>query len=349
MRTFLGRLLLFLLPLAAGEAALRLHPGTPTWYAAEAEEVRSLPAATAEVVFVGSSRVAAAVDAPGFAERCGEALGRPMHGVNAGRGSSTAAMHALGLRAMWSAGDLRGAVVLIEAAGGVAGITPGWSDAWGETWAGSGYAAMIVPYLRLRDLPELLGSAAPREEKLMLALLSTCHLCEYFWVRRGNALKRAELGVDRLLAPSTTEPSELSAAGGVRNDAAGIEALRRTAEQLARDDMRRQTPVGDWEGTAVAHLVRWVEDHGGQARFFVMPLSPVQQPMLETTVRQRDRDAFVLAAKRWGSPVVDVPFETTGDDFPDNWHMRHSRAAAYTAALVSALCTKERWPGGSGR
>jgi hypothetical protein len=70
--------------------------------------------------------------------------------------------------------------------------------------------------------------------------------------------------------------------------------------------------------------------------FFEMPLCSVQSATFDTPVRRRDRENFAAAARAWGTPVIRADVETSDADFPDLWHLKKSRAAAFTKALAYA-------------
>src|SRR5206468_946595 len=108
----------------------------PNWYGAAqwaASEGR------VDVVFSGSSRVAAAVDGASFAREVFLRTGHCPRILNLGRGYSTEAEHYLGLRNLFASHpqSLQGAVVFVEAGGGLpSDISSGvraparWDGSW---------------------------------------------------------------------------------------------------------------------------------------------------------------------------------------------------------------------------
>jgi hypothetical protein len=295
--------------------------------------------------FLGSSRVAAAVDEKAFEAELGRQLGQPVQALNLGAGYSCLAQDYLYLRnrLRQHPNDVRGGVVFLEAFGGMP--EPG---EWGGRWFQDGWPELLTPLLRNRDLRGLWLTQMTLEEKMRLSADVLTHNCALLAYRERIGRSLMSAGEDRVVGwatpffppPPARGPSavaDLTTAGGIRNDADGVEAAKALAVSLARQDLAHQVPVRDWEKRIVADLVRLVRKGGGQVAFFEMPLHPVQASMYQTDIRRADRAAFREQARRWGTPFLEPDFVSGDEDFPDYWHLRQSRSAEFGVRLARAL------------
>jgi len=126
----------------------------PLWYGAAqwaASEGR------VDVVFIGSSRVSAAVSVTSFAREVFVRTGQCPRGLNLGQGYSTDPEHYLGLRNLFTSHpeSLRGVVVFVEAAGGLPssnGSEVLGLARWDTSWVHSAQPWLVVDLLRSEDL-----------------------------------------------------------------------------------------------------------------------------------------------------------------------------------------------------
>jgi hypothetical protein len=305
-------------------------------------------------IFVGSSRVAAAVDEKAFEAELGRQLGHPVQALNLGAGYSCLAQDYLYLRNRLRnhPDDLRGGVVFLEGFGGKP--EPGQ---WDERWFQDGWPDLLTPLLRNRDLPRLWRTQMTLEEKMRLSADVLTHNCALLAYRERIGRELMKVGdawvighAARFFPPPPPQKkagpvADLTTAGGIRNDADGVEAARELAVALARQDLTCQVPVRDWEKRIVADLVRLVRKGGGTVAFFEMPLHSVQAAMFQTDVRQGDRAAFREQARVWGTPCLEPDFVSADEDFPDYWHLRQSRSAEFAAKLAQAWLEASRSAG----
>lgn len=322
-----------LLPLVIGELAAR-RLSAPFWFDQVAQRATG---ASIDFMFVGSSRVAHSIDEAVFAQQMGARLGRPVVALNMGRGYSTMAQYYLGLRkiAQRNPRALQGCVVMLEAPGGLPA-----AERWTDRWGWRQIPQYLVPYLEAADLRRLWReSPMAIDEKLYLTLATYSALAHKLPGLKLRILSRGEdFSADMLTRLGLFEPpaNDLAAAGGTRTDAAGIAAARRAALRVWAEQLHNQEPIRHWEQRICKDLVALMVEAGGRVDFFLPPMSPPQQLPYQTALRQADVAAFAEQAAAWGVAIVDVPFPTTDDDFPDGWHLRQSQAAPYTQALVAS-------------
>jgi hypothetical protein len=197
------------------------------------------------------------------------------------------------------------------------------------------------------------------EEKMRLSADVLTHNCALLAYRERIGRELMKAGDDWVLghaapyfppAPKKAGPvADLTTAGGIRNDADGVEAARELAVTIARQDLSCQVPVRDWEKRIVADLVRLVQKGGGTVAFFEMPLHSVQAAMFQTDIRRGDRAAFREQARAWGTPFLEPDFVSADEDFPDYWHLRQSRSAEFGTKLARAWLEASRSAGADSR
>jgi hypothetical protein len=336
-------LVLPLLVLGLAEACVRLTADrVPTWYGAAERLAATRPV---QVLFVGSSRVQAAILPVAFEQVLAE-RGRPGLAVlNLGRGYSTDPEHYLGLRNLLAAHSdtLRGVTVFAEAPGGAPFATR-WETV---QWAMAEQPWMLVDLLRASDLPRFWRwSGLDFETRLhlsvrvvlsRLALFNRRERVREQWL--DNVLPTLARGRRPDFAPTRILGDDLQGWGNVpsiRTDPAALAAAREAARDLGEQMARHQAPVREWQGTLPEAFVRLVQGAGGHMVFFEPPQSEVFLRGFRTKVRQEDAALFARQARAWGACVVRPAFAYSEDDLPDFWHLRPERAADYTRAVAVA-------------
>jgi hypothetical protein len=315
------------------------HNSGVTFWSWKEQSIRKNP--TPHFFFIGSSRVAAAIDAQAFEEVVSRQFGAPVQAINFGAGSSCMAEHYLYLRNRFRKhpNELQGCVIFVETLEGLPE-----TGRWRDRWYLDGSERLLLPLLKAEDLPRLWATGIPLKDRLYL----TWSFCS----RSSNSLahrerlgqqfiqKGQQLVVKRLRRwlpePSAgpTALADLTTAGGVRNDAESVARNRSLAIEFARRDLACQAPFRTWDGTIVADLVHDVMQAGGKVVFYQIPLHSVQANQYQTEIRRADRGAFEEQSRIWGAPLLDTGFRVPDDDFPDIWHLRKSRSREFTIALA---------------
>jgi len=321
----------------------------PTWYGA-AEQIAS--EAPIGAVFVGSSRIQAAVVPRQFADALGTKWTPDRQALNLARGYSTEAEHFLGLRNLIDKypAALRGVYVFAEAPGGLP-FRAGWAD---TPWAFAEQPWMLVDLLKPSDLPVFWKAPGlDVEQRLHVALRSMVRSARVFNRRervRQQWLEQVlpQLAAGRLpdLQPNLQVGYDLQGPGNassIRVDPAAVAQARASAVEVAGLLERQQAPMRNWNDSIQEALARLVRQHGGQVVFLAPPLSEPFQRIYRTAVRQEDIAYFARQAAEWGSCVVRPDFTYTDEDLPDLWHLKPELAPAYTQALARTF--QEQCPG----
>lgn len=298
-------------------------------------------------LFLGSSRVRAAVRPEVFDSIVGGAFGTPLQSINLGIGHCTLVEHWFGLRKLLEVDPLalQGVVVLIEAPAGL----PAYQG-WRDDWIVQDRTDLLVPYLKKGDLWRLWKEAGtPVGEKFLITANLVAPYVEN--LPRARVLAMAELDtlLETVFSPFASAPEERSSTGadlvsegGIRTDAKGVETAREMAIRMARDDSRDQAPWSNWDTTAIRDVVNLVREAGGYPVFFEMPLSDVQMAPYRMPVRAKDRADFPAVLQAWKVPMLKLDFPHDSTDFPDLWHLRKTRAPDFTAALARSYVEASR-------
>lgn len=337
-----------LLALALCEMAVRHGLDRPKWYEQARREV---VAHHVDYLFIGSSRVAAAIDAPTFSAVMSKHLGRPVVTLNLGQGYSTWIEHALGLRWLYEIAPehLQGSVVFAEAPGEV--FTMG---SWADRWYNPAQAQMILSVLRAKDLPALWHSGAGVGEKLYLTALygggRSMLVAKRAFIRQ-SIMEKGALIVKGLLqktaaawgfAPGAMPGAlpaaapDLTASGGIRADTEGIRQVRALALEAAAQTVKNQKVITDWSSPVYDDVRHLVEAQQGRIMLFAMPESCSATELYATAIGRQNRLSFERQFGSMHALMLRPAFAFTDEDFPDLWHLRKSRAPEFSAALAQA-------------
>ncbi len=329
----------FLPPLVAVELTIRLL--TPGPFAGVQrlmdyyQPVHTGPAPI-HYLFIGSSRVAAAVDVPTFRQALGDTTAI-LHIYNLGQGYSTLAEHYLALQSLPDS-LLQGTVLFV---GLKHGVPPGdlFTDTWHGLWADPRWPLLLSPILSLQHLPAYWWQAGDAfRDKLTVTAGVFLHSVRYGRFIRGkvqtliNALPH-HFGRAH---PSAIAASPLAARGGIRTDSIGIaEVRRKILEQMhAAHSLRPDSLIPDWDRTVFADLVRLMQRHGGRVVVFNVPLTSWHR--LTDRPTPEKMQAFRRWARRHDVLVLDIPTNYPDEAFPDLIHLANAYAPDFTWKLAAA-------------
>lgn len=291
----------------------------PRWYPRAIEALAGRPA---RVVFIGSSRVSAAIDVRRFATLTNTPEDLTL---NLGQGFSGVTSHALGIRRLSELGLLNGATVFMEAPLGVV-ETATWTTPWYQVEG----AHFLLSVLEGRDLPALWRSEQTVEEKLAA---SGRWLLKPSWISiyREDIRVKALSGTYALAGLSSAPPPDEQR--GVRRDVDDISRIRAAA--IANGQEAARTPVvTDWSATVTAWIVRRVQESGGRVVFYEMPMSA---PMaVGSPSNAQNAQTLAVQADRWNVPILKADIVFSDHDFPDLWHLSVPASWRFTDALAAA-------------
>jgi hypothetical protein len=316
-------LVAMILAFGVTEAALRGgFYERPRWYPTAVEKLDGRPA---KFLFIGSSRVSAAIDVRRFATLTGTPEDLTL---NVGQGFSTVTAHALGIRRLSELGLLKGTTVFMEAPLGVV-ETGTWQTRWYQIEG----AHFLMSVLEGRDLPALWRSDQSVEEKLAA---SGRWLLKPAWISIYREDIRVKgLGRTYALAGLSSAPPDDQR--GVRRDVDDISRIRAAA--IANGQEAARTPVvNDWSATVTAWIVKRVQESGGQVVFYEMPMS-APMAVVSPSIAQNARTLSAQAAQ-WNVPMLKADVVFAADDFPDLWHLSVPASWRFTDALAAAWLSR---------
>lgn len=309
-------------------------------------EIRSLPSASLDFVFIGSSRVGGSIDVGTFEHGLSQRLNQPVKAVNLGHGWSYLLQNYLWLRNLHRERPelLRGAIVVAEAPGGAPAFE---CQRWHDRWFEPGMEYQLISLLRAEDLPRMWASGMTLSEKFGLSFGLLGRPSEFILRRAavGHFLRsRAEAAAIACLASLVKSPpaeaapqlEDLPKNLGIRTDAEAVERNRRLATMITGHLSQADPPAAP-EERIINDLARLLQETGGRLVFFVTPQHSLYVTRYQAEEWQARRRAFAARMEQWDAPILSVDFHAPDEDFPDIVHLRQSRAADFTSALLQRL------------
>jgi hypothetical protein len=289
-----------------------------------------------DCIFIGSSRMAAAILPDVFKNDSDQVV------INVGRGYSTAVIHYKALTQILQQDNnaLKNCKVIIEAPGGVCYIEDG------SRWFYDEDPHLIVPYLKTTDIVEyVFKNKNSLVNKLDLTLLYTfaawrdCfYEREQIQIYTDYHLKRMDA---RFLSASEQhkKSEDIAARGGTKTDSATIKIARKLAYQARKQDISEQKllTMEELENSMISKICSLIRKNGGQVYLLDMPESSVLQSIYETPIAKENKKLFDQWLTVNKIPLIITPFVYTDADFPDNFHLRESRAEEFSEMALYAV------------
>lgn len=314
------------------------------WYS-RAEEIASH--VKLDYFFIGSSRVAAAINEKAFEEFMGQKMNRRVECQNMGQGYSTIQQHYMGIRNLFDKHPdrLDGAIFFFEAPGDMANI-PYYTD-WNGKWINSNRVQMLIPFLQFDDyINFMLKSGDEWGDKVHTSFKYL--LNPFKLIRHREKLKeqldiylRSELtniiiNYDRSLIREKKEALDLERKGGIKTADVDIRRYKKMAEDFAKEMMDAEHEFSDWDNTNLWQLIRMIEAKHGQVFFFYMPVSSAQKQVFDSLIHRENKKLFDQQLKKYNFVILRPDFSYVDSDFPDSWHLRSSRSGEFTRKLGEA-------------
>lgn len=292
-----------------------------------------------DVLFVGTSRVAAAIDTAAFGRTMSDSGFPGIRAANLGMGYTTMSEYVIGLRELVRRRPeaLKGKTVFLEAPMGLPEFTT-----WNDDWIVPQGIDPLAAYLPAAKLPDFWRSS-PTDwfEKTLVSARVLFGYRENFSRLRYNIDSRLIRWLDPV-RPQEGKSADLTAAAGIRTDSVGVKVVRDAALSVAASQMKSQKPWRGYDHSILKELVDFIQSSGGRVRIYEMPLSSIQAGPYLTPLRREDRALFAKDLQSWKLDLLHPEFPTTDDDFPDLWHLRKGRSAAFTEALAKAYIADSR-------
>ena len=303
-----------------------------TWYADVGRPQWETPPENVDFLFIGSSRVSAAIDATHFAEQ-GET---PTTALNFGLGFSKPIQHLFGLRNLIEAHPeaLEGVTVFLEAPAGL----PEY-ETRDDPWYFKQSPQMLTYRMQADDMADFRTRAFPFAKRAEVERLYAMRGLRMFTYR--NWLKRL---IDRRFKQKITakfgskeikhEAGDLGTDGGVRNDKAGIELVREAVKLEAIKAM--QQPIPPYDQMILKEINELLTPVNGRIVLYDIPLSTVKRSVFVNAASAANREQLRTNLQARGFTTLLPDFKYTDEDFPDASHLRKSRKKEFTRSLFKA-------------
>lgn len=342
-------ILLPLIVLVFLEFSLRRGPWVKQYWYSRAETVASKQ--KIDFLFIGSSKVAAAVHVPAFEASLSKAFQRRVVSMNLGQGYSTIHMHFLGIRNLLQnhPDALKNTICFIEAFEDVPlyEYHAGWESRWVKA-----RPQLLASLLRRRDLVTLWYSKDTIDSKITATvsfLLSDCYLATYRELIRNRCMQESrrlvEQTADALAGPGdggNHRGTVFQPAGGIKADPASITRIKARGIRYFNSLSRKKQPVlENWSGSILGQLILMIKERGGMVTFVNMPSHSLQRAAYRTEIHERNRCIFKRQLAEWDSLLLTPGFRYSDADIPDAYHLASSRAGEFSRALAKA-CLENR-------
>jgi len=346
MRRFLTHGLIFLLlPLLVAEFSIRfVAPDTFSGVRRLNDFYRPVKTSpsSAQYLFIGDSRVAAAIDVNTFTEELGKSHHDSLVAFNVGQGYSTLAEHYLAISSLLRKYPDRidSTVVFLGAPYG----TPS-SITWDSTWTHPDWPVLLSEYLSVHHYSRYwLDAEDPVPIKLYVTAGSFLQSVRYWRYIKGKVVSAPGKVAAFLISDSSErgDVADLRTDGGIRTDSAGVALAREKAVRRAEESKTKNSQLSniDWDATIFSDLVELVRAHGGDVTVFNVPLSSVDARSLKPT------QGIPQSFKSWASSnhvnTIEIDAQYPDGAFPDLWHLSASKAPDFTDRLASAY-QKSSW------
>jgi len=285
-----------------------------------------------DVVFIGSSRVTAAISPAVVQSGLSDSLGTRVRVVSEGKGFSTLALHYFGLKRLYRnhPDKMNGALVLVEAPGGIP-IYQEWSDKWvTDTWP-----TLMGPLLDRHNVVQFLSespnSPGAKAYAVAAAPLRTVRYVRYLQPRLESRFN-GRFSPDHPGKPT----ADLVGDGGIRIDSVGVALVRE--QVLAGHEEHVDRSEWNWDTSVIGDIVRLVRENGGDVAFYEMPVSSPWEVQFPSEVRETERQSFHAWINENDLAYVPISdFGTTKEDFPDLVHLRKTRRSAFSERVSDGL------------
>jgi hypothetical protein len=287
-----------------------------------------------EYLFIGSSRMAAAIDINEIIRRTSDTIVV----VNAGKGYLTGSVHYWALKKMIANNPkiLNNSKVIVEIAGGM-NFTEDFTKEKFEIY--DGYPHFFLPHMNFHLFIDFLKySKCKPSTKLQLVGLYCSSLYRTLPFIRDK-LK------EKLIPIKGSE--KLADEGGIKTDLKSIEHARQLMIEYAKEELEQQkylTPLNeqDLDKSVLAAIHKLIVDNGGQLILLEFPIHSVEMAIYTTELNKKNKKTFYNWTKNRSIPIITVnDFIYSDIDFPDYGHLASDRRVEFTNKVFDKIQNME--------
>ncbi len=295
------------------------------------------------LILVGSSRVAAAVDADILASDLSDRFKTPITVVNLGRGYSSPHDKYLAFQVLFEKYKvhLKKTWLLIEAPQGLPD-----EATWSSSWAIEQELGLISTYMKIKDFYQMaFHSSTPPSVAVQIALYRMCRtalmlrkLRDLFVIHSQNwrpswsvvASKRGNLDLENLV---------LSEKGGILSTPQGIQSVRQWVHSPERNEdseTSQQTPV-HFKDTVWASVIQLAKHYQIRVAFFQPPMSRNDIQQMQFILMKRGPEQAFREVAEQGMVLLPGVLSFPDTDYPDLLHLSPQKSVLFSRALGQAF------------
>lgn len=293
------------------------------------------------ILFIGSSRVAAAVDEYHFKELYQNKFKQSIEVYNLGKGFSTIKQNYFLLRNLLEIhpNKLKNLTVFLEAPDGI----PELVDVE-DKWFHHEQPAFLIDVLQTRDLIPLVKSKLDLNSKIQIILKymmkSFLPLRYQETIRNGllaNGMKlfKKVIPID---TKSTNKVADLVTHGDIRNDLQGVKRIRSNALKHSLSRIKNQKPSPNYTKSTIFQIENLFKKHGIKLVLFHMPVSSIYQNENKTRLRLQERKLFNQEiSKHQQIQILKTITNFSDRAFPDMLHLAKSKRIEFTGKIFTSF------------
>ena len=333
------------------EYALRKSDiNAPLWYS-RADVIASR--AKIDFLFIGSSKMAAAVNEEIFDYLISAHFGRRILSLNLGQAYSSAQMHYLGLRNLMQKypTSFDHVTLFIEARADFpySLFHTNWKSKWFRK-----QPQLLVPLLRQPDLvPFWKTRDTTINEKVYITLKYLMARSTIIGFRERIRKKIEQDGqkfcarIGRLLFRLPFSPemqSKIRPSGGIKDNPKDLENTKEIALKYYAALSEHKKILDRWDKSVLADIVRLIKRQGGKVIFLNLPAHSAELNAYRTPTHETNKVIIKEHLKKWGAAILTPDFAYTDDDIPDYFHLGISRNAEFSKKLALAYIMHSKKP-----
>jgi hypothetical protein len=293
------------------------------------------------LILVGSSRVAASIDADTLSSDLSNRFKKPITVANLGRGYSTPQDKFLAFKALFAkySSHLQNTWLLIEAPQGI----PDWAT-WNSPWAVQQEPGLISTYLEPTDFFQMaLHSSTPRPLVAEIGLYRISRTALALRKVRDSLAVRIQTwrptwpALSSQSGPHSSSDPILTESGGILSAPQVIQAARQLVqsplENSTSGDQKKSPALPPFDETIWAQVIQLAQQYKVRVAFFQPPMSTddIQKTKLlfpNAALQQRS-----IEFANQGIAVLPANTSFPDSDYPDLLHLKPTQSKVFAQSL----------------
>ena len=301
--------------------------------------LESPPKERLDALFIGQSRVEAAINTEMFNKTVMTQGERPCTSANLGGHGRTPAVNYMGLRLLLQKmpQTLKGCTVFVEAPGGIP-----QADRWNQPWVNPGEDRAIIPLLTSPEIATMAHASAhnPMLTQLGLRLLqaeSHVSLVYYRHIAGRRMIQSLQEISSQAAEAMHLPPGEVNDQLDIQTGGTIVNEASAAAVGLnsARSYIRQQQGVPattNWNETILEDIRQELARAGAHLAVYTMPVHSMFVP----TEQRQSVESLRSYCAEHGVLLLEPEFKAADSDFPDYWHLTREQGEEFSHKLAEA-------------